>query len=379
MNILILTHSYPDSENKWRGSFIKEQVKALSLKHEINLVYFKVDYSSFAPFSDYSFIEHSFDNITEYEVTICRSFPVINQLKYLTNTYRFINNEILSHKKIDIVNSHLSYPAGFLGTIIQIRKKIPNILTEHTWIRKYFRSWIHKKFVVYTLKKSEGIIAVSKALRDDIGQYCNRSIYVVPNVINVDKFPLLRTRQKHLLNIGILGGMGNFRKGLDILLKAVSLIKNMDLLVHIGGDGIYLDTFKKMSIELGVSEKCKFYGEILPSDLEYFYSNLDIFVLASRDETFGVVIVEAMSFGLPVIATKCGGPQEIVTKNTGILVEIENAAELAEAIANISDNLASYDKHLIREYAREKYGYEAFVNGISHIYQDVLDSEKLYK
>jgi hypothetical protein len=57
MNILLLTHSYPDIENKWRGVFVQEQVKALSIKHEVTVVYFKVDYSHFAPFSDYSFLK----------------------------------------------------------------------------------------------------------------------------------------------------------------------------------------------------------------------------------------------------------------------------------------------------------------------------------
>jgi glycosyltransferase involved in cell wall biosynthesis len=168
--------------------------------------------------------------------------------------------------------------------------------------------------------------------------------------------------------------MGNFRKGLDILLKSVSLLKNTDLLVHIGGDGIYLETFKKMSTELGIREKCKFYGEILPSEINSFYSGLDIYILASRDETFGVVIVEAMACGLPVIATRCGGPEEIITHETGVLIEKENPEELARAIVSVSDNLGSYDRDLIRRYALEKYGREAFVDSITLIYQQVISA-----
>lgn len=372
MNILLLTHSYPDEKNKWRGIFIQEQVTSLSLRHNIIVAYFKVDYSYFAPFSDYSFLKKQNGKVIEYEVTINKSLPVINQLKYLSNTYRFINNEILKQNKIDIIHSHLSYPAGFLGTIIQKRKKIPNILTEHSWISKYFRSWIHKKCVLYALNNSTCILSVSKALKDDIRSFCNRNVIVIPNVIDVNKFCIPEAEKRGILNIGILGGMGNFRKGLDILLKSVSLLKQMDILVHIGGDGIYLDLFKKMSIELGVDKRCKFYGEILPSNVLDFYSNLDIYILASRDETFGVVVVEAMSCGLPIIATKCGGPEEIITKETGVLVEKENPEELAKAIVYISDNLELYDKELIRKYALEKYGQETFVKVISNLYNDVL-------
>lgn len=372
MNILLLTHSYPDINHKWRGVFIQEQVKALSIKHDIIVVCFKVDYSHFAPFSKYSFLKKKNGSVTEYEVTINKSFPVINQLKFLSNTYRFINDEILKQKEIDIIHSHLSYPAGFLGTIIQKRKKIPNILTEHTWIRKYFRSWIHKICVLYTLKNTSCIISVSKALKDDIGSFCNRSVVVIPNVVDVDRFSIQKVKKSGTLNIGILGGMGNFRKGLDILLKSVSLLKQMDLLVHIGGDGILLDKFKMLAKELGVDKKCKFYGEITPADIINFYSGLDLFVLASRDETFGVVVVEAMSCGLPVIATKCGGPQEIITKETGVLVEKENPEELARAIVFVSENLGSYDRDSIRKYTQEKYGQKAFVESITQLYKDVL-------
>ena len=372
MNIMFLTHSYPDSRYKWRGVFIQEQVKALSIKHDIVVVYFKVDYSHFSPFSDYSFLKKQEGRVTEYEVTINKSFPVINQLKYLSNTYRFIKEVILDKYKIDIIHSQLSYPAGFLGSLIQKRKKIPNILTEHSWIRTYFRSWIHKRCVLFALKNSSRIISVSKALKDDISSVSNCNISVIPNVIDVDKFSASKVNRSKTLNIGILGGMGNYRKGLDILLTAVSLLNSTDLIVHIGGDGILLDKFRKMSEELGIAEKCKFYGEIAPEDIISFYSGLDIFVLASRDETFGVVVVEAMSCGLPVIATKCGGPEEIITENTGLLVEKENPEELAKAIIYMSAKLGSYDSDLIRSFAQEKYGQRSFVESITRLYEDVL-------
>jgi glycosyltransferase involved in cell wall biosynthesis len=372
MTILLLTHSYPDADIKWRGLFIQEQAIALSVRHEVIVVYFKTDYSHFGPFSKYSFIKKQNRRITEYELTTCRSFPVINQVKYLRDTYRFIRKEILNQLKIDIVHSHLSYPAGLLGTIIQNRDRIPNVLTEHSWINKYFRSWIHKKCVLYALKNSSCVVAVSQALKDDINLYCKRAVSVIPNVIEVEKFSLSDSAKDNKLDIGILGGMGNYRKGLDILLKAVSLLKDLDLTVHIGGDGKYLGTFKEMAEELGVAGKCIFYGGIKPEKVQDFYSKLDIYVLPSRDETFGVVVVEAMACGLPVIATKCGGPQEIITKETGLLIEKENPQELAQAVRFVSENLGSYNRKAIRKYAVEKYSPETFVESLSGVYQDIL-------
>jgi len=377
MTILLLTHSYPDARIRWRGLFIQDQALALSAKHEIIVVYFKVDYTRFAPFLKYSFVKKQNGKITEYELTTGKSLPVINQLKYFKDTFRFIRKEILSQKKIDIIHSHLSYPAGFLGTIIQKREKIPCVLTEHSWIKKYFRSRIHKLCVLYTLKHCACVVAVSHALKDDINLYCKRQIQVIPNVIEMKKFSLSDTLKKdNNLNIGILGGMGNYRKGLDILIKAVSLLKDMELTVHIGGDGKLLSTFKDMAKELEVAGKCIFYGEIKPENIQDFYSKLDFYILPSRDETFGVVVVEAMACGLPVIATKCGGPEEIITKETGVLIDKEDPEELARAIRSVAGNLSSFNRKAIRNYVLEKYDKDLFVASVSEVYQELLRNTK---
>jgi len=377
MNILLLTHSYPDAAIKWRGLFIHDQALALSMEHDVIVVYFRVDYGRLAPFSKYSVIKRQNGRVTEYELTTCKSFPVINQVKYLKDTYKFISHEILDRKKIDIIHSHLSYPGGFLGTILQKRKGIPCVLTEHSWINKYFRSLIHKTSVLYTLNHSACVVAVSHALKDDINRYCKRPVYVVPNVVEMKKFSLTGTSSKDKkLNAGILGGMGNYRKGLDILIKALPLLKDLELTVHIGGDGKFLTKFKDMAKELDPEGKCIFYGEIKPEAILDFYSKLDFYVLPSRDETFGVVVVEAMACGLPVIATKCGGPEEIITKETGILIEKENPAELAAAIRYVAGRLGSYDRKAIRDYVLKKYSPESFVKSISVVYQELLKNAK---
>lgn len=374
MTVLILTHSYPDAINHWRGVFVQEQAKALCTIHEVIVVYFKVDNTHLAPFSKYTFVKRKNQQITEYELTTGRSFSVLNQLKYLSNTYSFIKKEILRNNKIDIIHSHLSYPAGFLGTIIYKRKGIPNILTEHSTISKYSRSFIHKACVKYTLKNSPGLACVSNALQKEISTVTDREISVIHNVIDIDKFRLAESDPDKVINIGFLGGLSNPNKGLDLLLKAVSILENKDIVLHIGGKGTLKDSYHQMSEEIGISGNCRFYGEIPPEKVTDFYSKLNIFVLSSRYETFGIVVVEAMACGLPVIATKCGGPQEIITPSTGLLVSKDNAEELAEAISFMSSNLKIYDRAAIRNYANDTFGQSAFLAKISSAYKNLTES-----
>jgi len=372
MKILLLTHSWPEDKIKWRGLFIKDQAMALGTVHEVFVVFFKVDYSRMAPFSHYSFTKKVEEGVTVYEITTGRSFPVINQLKYFRDTRRFIQKEILSRQTIDVIHSHLSYPAGFLGTITGKKEGIPCVVTEHTWVHKYFRSPVHRYCVRYTLKNCNRVVAVSNALKNDILKYCNRQVDVIPNVVNMDRFYIPETSHDGVrFNIGILGGMGNYRKGLDILIKALPMIKDIDLTVHIGGDGALLETFRNLARELDVEHLCIFYGEIKPEGIMEFYSKLAAYVLPSRDETFGVVVVEAMACGLPVIASRCGGPEEIITPENGLLIERENPARLAEAIRNVSKNMASYDKNVIRKYVMERYSPAAFEKSAAGLYRNI--------
>lgn len=372
MNILILTHSYPDSNHKWRGVFVQQQARALGRIHKVVVVYFKADYSQFAPFSNYYFEKKSDELITIYEVTVKRSFPVITQLKYLSNTYKFLIEEIFKKENIDIIHSHLSYPAGFLGTLIQKRKGIPNILTEHSTIRLYNRSFIHKLCVRHALRNASGVISVSNSLKNEIIPIRKKSVNVIPNIVDTGLYEISGKKEGSILNIGFLGGLNNTNKGLDLLFKAVSMLENTMYKLHIGGDGKLLDHFKKLAAEMTIENNCIFYGEIARDKISQFYSQLDIFVLPSRYETFGIVLIEAIAAGVPVIATKCGGPEDIVTESTGVLIEKDNPEMLANAIRTMAENLASFNKETIRNYAREKFGEEAVAKEITELYKEIL-------
>jgi glycosyltransferase involved in cell wall biosynthesis len=375
MTILILTHSYPDEEQRFRGIFVKEQALSLSELHKIIVVYFKTDYSEFAPFSRYSFNVTEEYNLTVYKVVTRRSLPVINQVKYFKDTLSFLNKEIFGKNKIDIIHSHLSYPAGFLGTLIYRFKGVPNVLTEHTSIRKYFRSTIHKYCVKYTLRNSPEIICVSNSLKKEVLEICKREITVIHNIVDIDKFSLANVSGPDEINIGFLGSLNNDNKGLDLLLKAVRNMAHKNVLVHIGGAGRKLKGFEKLAEDLGIREICRFYGEIKTEEKNTFYSRLNFFVLPSRYETFGIVLIEAMACGLPVISTKCGGPQDIILPENGILVNKDDVPELAAALSRMQKDYMHYDKLKIRNDTELRFGKKTFNRQMTGLYNKMLQHE----
>jgi len=376
MNILVITHTYPESINSWRGSFVKEQVKWLSTVHNLTVVYFKNEKAISVDATGYSVSKSVTGNLTEYTLTIRKTLPVVNQFIFLFRTYQFIKNKILTDFKPDLIHSHLLFPGGFIATLLQQRINIPNIITEHSRIKTYFRSRGHKILVNYTLRKANKIVAVSNSLKEEINSYFPRQVSVIHNIVDVSKFKLNGEGDDGILNIGFLGGLGNNNKGLDILLKSVSLPGTKNFFLHIGGSGLLKNDYIKMSQELGIESKCKFYGEISHSEIPEFYSALDLFVLPSRYETFGIVLIEAMACGMPVIATRCGGPEEIVSEATGILISRENAEELGNAIELIADNLHFYKRDIIRKYVEENFGQKVFLERINNLYNETINMNR---
>lgn len=103
------------------------------------------------------------------------------------------------------------------------------------------------------------------------------------------------------------------------------------------------------------------------------FSSAQAFVLASRLETFGVVYIEAMAAGLPVIATACGGPEDFVTEQVGILVPVGNVKALTEAMEQMVMHSGSYDRAEIARYAAKKFAPATIAEQLTSIYMRARD------
>jgi glycosyltransferase involved in cell wall biosynthesis len=102
------------------------------------------------------------------------------------------------------------------------------------------------------------------------------------------------------------------------------------------------------------------------------FENCDCFVLPSRHESFGVVYVQAIACGKPIIATRCGGPEHIVTPENGLLVDIASPSQLAKALHDMFTFRDNYDAKLIRQQFLDRFSLPVVVNKIERVYRDVF-------
>ena len=281
--------------------------------------------------------------------------------------------------KPDIIHAHVVFPGGWVAVNLGREYAIPVVLTEHSGpFSVHLQSEYQRRLVRETLTNVKRIIAVSPALAREIQAFHNLTkIEVVGNVIRTEFFtPLGNETQGSLhsrtrfLSVALLVK----EKGIHYLMEAMHLlvhrgVKSFELIV--GGDGPARHMLEDRVKALGLEEHCRFLGLLTQQEVKHWMQQCDVFVLPSLGETFGVVLGEAMACGKPVIATRSGGSEFIMTHETGLFVDVANPVALAEIMDAFISRRITFKPDVIRQSISERFGEEAFLRNISAIYEQV--------
>ena len=369
MKILFLTPWYPDERNPNHGVFVRDQAVLINRHHEVRVVSAKIDYLNFA-LSSLTRQDTFFQGVSESRLVVRKSLPVFNQLNFLFRVCRE-TLKIAREFRPEIIHGNIGYPGAFWSWMVSAILKIPYLITEHTRITNNFRSAVHKQLTLFGLRKACAVIGVSRWHANEIAAFIGKKTLVIHNVIPFQKHPDVRVPpDTEEFQIGFLGGLSTPVKGLDILLSAAATIPGKFRL-HIAGDGGLLNEYKDLSKELRIDHCCVFYGSIPHSEVNTFMQRLHFFVSASRSETFGIAMVEALACGLPVVATDSGGSREFITPQNGLLVPTD-PLHLAQGIKDVMDSFGKYDSTSIRNSVLERFSDDRFLEEINKIYGSLV-------
>lgn len=278
----------------------------------------------------------------------------------------------------DLIHVH-SYSAGLAAIKIKKKYGIPYILTEHS--TSFIDEWVaksHIKFIKKIFESAERIFAVSLALSNAMQIYSTKKIEVMPNFIDEELF--CRPSVQPVFEEGpqlITVSTFTERKQIPLLIKAMPLILKSypNVKLNIVGYGPEEYNLKALVHELNLFSNIIFKGPATQSEVAALMKENHLFVCASHTETFGVVYVEALACGLPVVAIDSGGVRDIVQDGVnGFIVKQER--KLYVKIIEALDNYENYDQEEIVRTCVENFGTVNNVERHKELYTSICSKGK---
>ena len=170
--------------------------------------------------------------------------------------------------------------------------------------------------------------------------------------------------------VSFAGKFAHF-KGIDILLNAAALYERDGVATIIAGDGELFGEMTALAKELGLRHVHFVHNQ--PHDvLRHLYSCATVSLLTSRNEPFGLVAIEALACGAPVIASDEGGPLDIITPEVGLLFQSENPEDLAREVQLVLDGDIDFDREEVARYALENYSQDVSIGELIALYEAAI-------
>lgn len=388
IHILIIPSWYPQKAGDIGGSFFREQ--ALALHKRGNTVgVIALSMSSIRNWRNSFFQPHGmqFENdegVVTYRQQCINFTPRINKIikarKVAIGLKLF--DEYVAHNGVpDIIHVHSMVHAGFIAYRIHQKYGVPYIITEHSSafaLGLVDQKTINKlKPVVRSAAKNIAVSGEFKILLENTFKI--REWDYIPNIVNDDFLESklnFNNKNEGFIFINVCLLSQNKRVDLLILAFAKVFRGNLNVKLRLGGDGPIRSSLEKLVKSEGVSEQVTFLGALERKQVRNEVANADAFVLSSEYETFGVVVIEALALGKPVVATRCGGPESIIVPEVGYLVDKNSVECLTQGMIELYENRDKYSAKDIREYCRTNFSEEAVINKLTDIYQNILDESE---
>jgi D-inositol-3-phosphate glycosyltransferase len=249
----------------------------------------------------------------------------------------------LFHRDFDVIVAHFLYPTAWLARIASMLSGRPYVVVAHGLdVTSVQGPGLLARMSLAATRRASLVVAVSRALEARIRSELDLPASVPTVVINmgVDRSVFTPAAGEGAradlgwpdgAKVALFAGNLIERKGVDVLVAAFADLHARGLCdrLAIAGDGPQRELLYAQAAALGVGEAVEFLGAVEAATLAQLMRSADVFVLPSRDEPLGVVLLEAMACGTPVVASRVGGIPEIVTDGCGVLVEPGDASALA--------------------------------------------------
>jgi len=285
------------------------------------------------------------NGVTIYRISAMRRKQdrsgAVEQLAFIVSASFWTLNWARQNKP-NITLAFFGMPSGAVAWLLKVMYKIPYLVSlrggDVPGFRPYDFKTFHKMigpFLRVIWHNASAVIANSNGLRDlAVAFDSSIAIPIIPNGVDVSRFDASDRdwTSPRLLSAGRVV----YQKGFDLGLRALAQLKDLSWKWCIAGDGPQMESLKSLAQELGIAERVTFLGWQAREDLAKWYHRSNLFLFPSRHEGMPNAVLEAMASGLPIVATKIAGNEELVVDGvTGVLVNPEDVDSLRDGLRRL--------------------------------------------
>lgn len=402
MNVVFIPSWYPTDDHPITGIFVRDQALAVS-KHGKNV---KVCVSLWGSHEEKLLLSarklrSSISNLTQtnrlqpYKRTIApncfeyfhpaftwsRHFRAGNIEKIIQANLNNIRAFETEFGPMDIIHAHIGHPGGYIASTISEQLNVPYIVTEqmspfpspiYLSKKNELDRWLRRGY-----DHSKRNISVGNDQLNTMTSFGVDRQKFIPNLVDESFFTVKKEGVKDQPFSFFSLGRLEEQKGFDILLKAFQkvLLKFPKTHLTIGGNGSERQQLYKLASDLNIKSNVTWLGETDRTQSLDAFQNCHAFVLASRHESFGIVLAEALACGKPIVTTLCGGPKDIYSPAVGLAAEPDNVDDLAKQMSLMIADSSAYNQADIRHYFDQKFSSKIIAQEIQAVYQEVIDSQ----
>ncbi len=396
--LLVLSHMFPHPDQPVFGPFVLDQVKAL-LKYtdlDIRVISCRPFWmNTYNPLKLKEANRIYWEKIKEVRWEERDGVKVMYPPYRVGGPFRFITHwhtysqavlsvifDVLKDFRFDMIHAHTAYIDGNAARLIYEKFKTPYIITEHMGpYSEYVRNPIVLNKSIEASRYALRVLCVSPKFRDEIASFMPQDIkpklLVNGNGVDTDKFYPVSGKncKRYPIRLSMVGSLESIKNPI-LMLKVFKRLRNLreDVILNVVGKGDLYDRMVEFVETNNLKDYVIFYNYMYGDEYSKFLrESIDILVHPSRSESFGVVIIEALSCGKPVIATRCGGPEYIINDDRlGRLVDVDDEEEFFDAVVDVINNYESYDPLWMHNNIKDRFGFESFAKKLRELYEEVL-------
>lgn len=300
----------------------------------------------------------------------------LQKLLYLTKAGQV--RKLVRKLKPDVVNAHYATSYGVVAALAGLKNYILSIWGSDVYVFPK-RSVLHRLMLQFSLWRAGYLFSTSRAMAEEAKLYTKKEFAITPFGVDVELFsPEKRDRTDGSFVVGTVKTMAP-AYGIDTFLKAVKIVREerpeIPLQVRIAGSGPKAEEYKDLAVSLGIDDIVCWLGFIPQEQAAHEWANMDIGVICSNSESFGVSAVEAQACECPIIISDIPGLMEATEPGkSSIVVHKGNEKEVGKAIIHFYDHpeeRKDFGKNG-RRYIEENYELISCFEKVENLYQEIL-------